>query len=57
MMKTGMQGARVHHIGEAKLPDPAQALKPRVFHQIEKQRIGKGDETVYRIIEYFSAAE
>jgi hypothetical protein len=57
MMKTGMQGARVHHVGEAKLPDPPQTLKPRVFHQIEKQRIGKGDEAVNRIIEYFPAAE
>jgi hypothetical protein len=52
-----MKGSRVNHIGHAQLFDPAQALKPRMFDQVEKERIGYSYESVNRVVEDFSAVK
>jgi len=57
MMKAGMQCPRVNHISHAQLPYPAKALKPGMLDEVEKQGITHRNESVDRVIEYFSALE
>jgi hypothetical protein len=53
MMKPGVQSARIDHIRKAELPDPAQALKPWMFNDVEDQFAGNIDESIDGIIENF----
>jgi hypothetical protein len=57
MMKTGVQGPGVNHIGHAQLLNPPQTLKPGVIYQVEDQVIAHRNKTINRIVKYFSAAE
>lgn len=40
-------------MAQAKLTDPAQALKPGMFNKVENQRVRKCDEPVNRVVEDF----
>ena len=57
MVEAGMQGPGIHQVGHAQLTDPPQALEPGMLDKVEEQRVANGDEAVYRVVEYFSAAE
>ena len=56
MVESTMMSSRIHVVGQTQLIDTSQPLKNRMFYQTEYQRRGDMDESVNRIIDYFSIA-
>lgn len=50
MVKTGVCGTWINKVGEASLRDPSQALKVRMFNNVVKNLVRKGDQAINRVI-------
>jgi len=54
VMKARVKSSRINIGSHPELPDPPQALKHRMFNQVEQKLGTYGNETVHRIIHDFS---
>jgi hypothetical protein len=52
VVEARVQRARIHVVREAHLLDAPQALKERMFDQVEQDAVGHADKPVYRVVEY-----
>lgn len=53
MMESGMGGTGIDQVAQPQLTDSAQALKPGMLNQLEKQCMLDTDETVNRVVDNF----